>query len=78
MKLCIDVDYRGAVASVGAIGFRKWDDPEGAENLVFQMQVPSHYQPGEFYRRELPCLLAAIPRRSTSISPACYRWSRRS
>lgn len=62
MKICIDVHYEEGVARVAALGFREWTDAHAAEQHILTMPVPGDYVPGEFYRRELPCLLAILPR----------------
>jgi len=61
MKICIDVHYEEGVARVAALGFLEWTDALAAEQHVLTMPVPGDYVPGEFYRRELPCLLAILP-----------------
>jgi deoxyribonuclease V len=57
MKLCLDVQYFDDQARVAALSFQDWSDSAPAQKWVELMPTPSEYQPGEFYRRELPCLL---------------------
>jgi deoxyribonuclease V len=60
MIACLDVDYQDRAASAAVVTFHDWPDvhPTG-ENVVHIGQV-APYEPGEFYRRELPCLLAVL------------------
>jgi deoxyribonuclease V len=61
---CVDVDYRQTGAVAAGLWFRGWS----AETAEFQAVAPitevAEYQPGEFYRRELPCLLEVLARGS--------------
>jgi deoxyribonuclease V len=60
MKLCLDVQYFDDQARVAALSFQDWSDSAPAQEWVELMPTPSEYQPGEFYRRELPCLLKLL------------------
>ena len=62
MIACIDVGYDddadlGRAACVVLSG---WKDERPAEQYVVNVSGLQPYQPGQFYRRELPCLLAVI------------------
>lgn len=56
----VDVDYRGEVAVAAGVWFRGWSAsrPEVEATVVHRDVLP--YHPGEFYRRELPCLLDVL------------------
>jgi hypothetical protein len=56
MILAVDVDYREDCARVAGILFRDWGDAHPATEQVVECNVVSDYRPGEFYRRELPCI----------------------
>ena len=56
MILSVDVDYREDCAWVAGILFRDWGDAHPATEQVVECNVVSDYRPGEFYRRELPCI----------------------
>lgn len=61
MIVALDVLYGdGGEALVGVVGFESFD----ASEPVFEMSMPmsgcAEYEPGAFYKRELPCLLAAL------------------
>lgn len=60
MILAVDVDYRGRAASIAGIAFENWQD--ASEQSVFRSRLEGieDYVPGQFYRRELPCILKLI------------------
>jgi deoxyribonuclease V len=60
VKACVDVDYRGDDAVAGCVLFRDWADAAPAGQLAHWVRGVQAYVPGEFYRRELPCLLAVL------------------
>lgn len=60
MIACLDVDYQGDEASVAAVVFQDWQDGAAAFEKVIRVGDVKPYQPGEFFRRELPCLLAVL------------------
>lgn len=56
MILAVDVDYRDNRALVAGILFRDWGDAHPTAERVVECEVASDYRPGEFFRRELPCI----------------------
>jgi deoxyribonuclease V len=56
MILAVDVDYREDCARVAGILFRDWGDEHPMIERVVECNVVSDYRPGEFFRRELPCI----------------------
>jgi deoxyribonuclease V len=60
-KIAMDVAYGPTTATVSAVAFAKWTDDVPLEEWVTTTPVPDEYQPGEFYLRELPCLIALLP-----------------
>ena len=56
----LDVHYSGTTAQVAVITFDGWLAVDALEEQIFTMNVPGEYEPGQFYKRELPCLMAAI------------------
>lgn len=63
MIYALDVDYRDdGSALAAAVGFSAWTDPAPAEERAVMVPSVAPYEPGAFYRRELPCLLAALAR----------------
>ena len=57
MILVIDVDYRENEAFVAAVTFKNFNDKH--HNKIFTTLVEGvvEYQSGQFYKRELPCIL---------------------
>jgi deoxyribonuclease V len=62
MMICVDVDYRDDHAVAAGVLFREWTDGTAARELVERIDGVEPYVPGEFFRRELPCLLALLAR----------------
>lgn len=60
MIACVDVDYRDHEAVAACVLFRAWADAVDAGEEVEHVARVEPYRPGEFYRRELPCLLAVL------------------
>lgn len=66
MILAIDVDYRGTQACVAAIEFQDWADEIESGSYLSYIENIAEYVPGEFYRRELPCILKVIEEHNLS------------
>jgi deoxyribonuclease V len=62
MIACVDVDYRGPGACAACVLLGDWADADSAGEEVEHLGAVAPYQPGAFYRRELPCLLAVLAR----------------
>ena len=60
MIACVDVSYHDSEASAACVLFRRWIDAKGEREIVAKIGTAKKYQPGQFYRRELPCLLAVL------------------
>lgn len=60
MKAILDVDYRGDKAIVACILFKDWTDSKVVRQFTVQVKDVAPYEPGAFYKRELPCLMAAL------------------
>lgn len=56
MKYAFDVYYNGNIAQAACIGFKDWTDEHPAEAYKELIINVEPYQPGEFYKRELPCI----------------------
>ncbi len=60
MILAIDVHYRTNFAKAVSIAFNKWNDNKArAINSIIIKDV-AEYIPGQFYKRELPCILKIL------------------
>ena len=61
MKIvALDVHYEDPIAWVGAVEFEDWGDDEVGKWLRLQVDEVEPYEPGEFYKRELPLLLKVL------------------
>jgi deoxyribonuclease V len=60
MLAALDVCYGARGAAAACVLFQRWNDPAEAEHLVAHVADVAPYEPGAFYKRELPCLLAAL------------------
>jgi deoxyribonuclease V len=60
MIACVDVDYRADHAIAACIVFDSWTSAASAHEYVARIADVAEYVPGEFYRRELPCLLQVL------------------
>ena len=59
--VALDADYKDTHSVVACVGFRAWGDAEPAFERVVRVPGPAAaYEPGKFYLRELPCLLAGL------------------
>lgn len=47
--------------------FDQWQDGAPSASFTATIQPPADYNPGELFRRELPCLLAVLQR--TNVTP---------
>ena len=56
------VDYRPDVAVAAALWFRGWQAASAEHQAVEFCREVAEYEPGAFYRRELPCLLRVLAR----------------
>ncbi|MGC4099712.1 endonuclease V [Ferruginibacter sp.] len=59
MLLAIDVHYRDAFAKAVGVLFN-WDSNRPEQIIIDNITGVEEYVPGEFYKRELPCLLKII------------------
>lgn len=69
MILAIDVDYRDDMAFVAGVEFDTWcvQTSKAIYHTVVDTVAP--YVPGQFYKRELPCILCLL--REHDLSPTC-------
>jgi deoxyribonuclease V len=67
MIACVDVDYRADHAVAACVLFRDWLDAVPEAVWTHRVAPVAPYQPGQFYRRELPCLLAVLAPRLDEI-----------
>ncbi|MGB1276353.1 MAG: endonuclease V [Nannocystaceae bacterium] len=74
---CFDVDYRDTVGRCACLTFDAFSDPTPSDQLVVDVPGVADYQSGEFFRRELPVVLAVLaklPTRPRLIVVDGYVW----
>ena len=69
MILAVDVHYKGQIAVVAGVSFENWDDDCPCEIFMSTVSNIEKYKPGEFYKRELPCILKLLE--DHNIRPDC-------
>ena len=68
MLACADVHYRDdGSASCALLLFDAWTSERASEERVVQVAEAAPYEPGAFYLRELPCLLAVLGTRRPDV-----------
>jgi deoxyribonuclease V len=60
MLAAVDAHYTGETATVACVTFGAWPDDAAAAEYVTVVQGVQPYTPGEFWRRELPSVLAVL------------------
>lgn len=60
MIFAVDVDYREGKAVAAGIAFNDWEAPVPDSTFIAQTDQVEEYQPGEFYKRELPIILLLL------------------
>jgi deoxyribonuclease V len=59
--VALDVDYREDRVVTACVGFVAWSDAAASfEKTQLSMFPPAEYEPGSFYKRELPYLLEIL------------------
>ena len=60
MILAIDVHYKNEIARTVSIEFDDWEAKKPTKINVIELPEMEEYVPGEFYKRELPCILEVL------------------
>lgn len=60
MIIAIDVHYRAEVAKTVSIEFDNWEASEPTQTHIIEIPETAAYVPGQFYKRELPCILEVL------------------
>ena len=77
MRVCMDVDYRTERTVAAGVLFREWTDGVEAAHVLERGPPAEPYEPGQFFRRELPHLLklvAALPEPVETLVVDGYVW----
>ncbi len=56
----LDVQYTGTTARAACVQLGDWPDERPADQWAVDVDHVAPYQPGRFFERELPCLLAVL------------------
>lgn len=60
MILAVDVHYTDPGAVAAGVCFEDWRDARPSRTCISCFDAVAPYEPGAFYRRELPCLLGLL------------------
>ncbi|HEY3449870.1 MAG TPA: endonuclease V [Myxococcales bacterium] len=60
MIAVLDVHYPETGARAACVVLEAWDSASASEERVVTLEVVEPYVPGQFFRRELPCLQAVL------------------
>lgn len=60
MILATDTHYTDSMARTAGVMFRDWADEEPASTQVVESTEVADYEPGSFYKRELPLILELL------------------
>lgn len=60
MIAIIDVQYSENIAYAVCLLFQQWEDDNAYDEIKVKIDDIEKYCPGEFYKRELPCILALL------------------
>ena len=55
--LAVDVAYQQDRAVAAGVLFEAWEDADAVQEITLRCPPAEAYEPGKFYRRELPCIL---------------------
>jgi len=56
----VDVDYKGAGARAACVLTESWEAESPTSTYVSDIKTVKPYEPGNFYRRELPCIVSVL------------------
>ena len=68
MILAIDVHYENSRGVAAGVAFEHWEAQTPTSTYISHIDGVSEYIPGQFFKRELPCILQLI--REYSLTPA--------
>lgn len=60
MIVAVDVQYLGDAGFAAAVAFPRWTDAEPESEHGALVRPVAEYEPGQFFKRELPCILAVL------------------
>jgi deoxyribonuclease V len=69
MILAVDVHYSENNALAAGVLFENWEDEKAQKECVSLIEGVAGYEPGKFFKRELPCILKLIAEHQ--LKPDC-------
>ena len=69
MILAVDVQYDDNSAFVAGVLFNEWGSEEPKAEYISLLNEIEEYVPGDFYKRELPCILRLL--KEHELVPSC-------
>lgn len=60
MKIVMDVGYDGTKANAASVAFQNWTNDTPIHSNKIIINNIADYEPGQFYKRELPCLIQSL------------------
>jgi deoxyribonuclease V len=60
MILAVDVQYSKNNSIAGGVVFEHWQDERAQKEFISLIKGVAGYEPGKFFKRELPCILKLI------------------
>ena len=66
MILAVDVDYRNTIISISGVSFSCWEDAQADEIFHSVLNEAEDYKPGQFYLREMPCIMQLLNQHNLS------------
>ena len=68
MIACVDTQYFEIGSRTAAVLFSQWTDSTAFHESIYELDESSHeYVSGQFYQRELPCILNAVEHMSDDV-----------
>jgi deoxyribonuclease V len=58
--LAVDVQYDKTGGIVAGVAFKDWGDSNESDSYLSDVENVGDYIPGQFYKRELPCILRLL------------------
>ncbi len=65
MIIAIDVHYKTEAAKIVAVQFENWNGVEPNQIFIDMKTDIAEYEPGAFYKRELPCIIEVMKKVDT-------------
>ena len=56
----VDVDYKGSGALASCVLTESWEAESPTSTYIRDIEAVEPYEPGNFYRRELPCIVSVL------------------